>query len=120
ELVALAWAELLPIAEVGRDQSFFALGGDSLLATRLVARLQEAGVSGASLRGLFAAPTVAGFAAQLSMGSSAGVRSVLLADPGHCSIWRPGPCSTSGCCARASGPASASRSTTPSSTRSAR
>jgi yersiniabactin nonribosomal peptide synthetase len=83
ELVARVWTELLPVAEVGRDRSFFALGGDSLLATRLVARLQAAGVSGASLRGLFAAPTVAGFAARLRLEGSAAAAPALTADPEH-------------------------------------
>jgi yersiniabactin nonribosomal peptide synthetase len=81
ELVARAWTELLGVPEVGRDQSFFALGGDSLLATRLVARLQAAGVSGASLRGLFATPTVAGYAARLTLDPGAARAPALVAAP---------------------------------------
>lgn len=40
--VARLWCELLGLAAVGVHDDFFALGGDSLLVTRLHARLQEA------------------------------------------------------------------------------
>jgi amino acid adenylation domain-containing protein len=40
--VAQVWAELLGCARVGRDDDFFDLGGDSLLATRCAVRLGEA------------------------------------------------------------------------------
>jgi len=53
---------------VGRDQSFFALGGDSLLGDPPRRPAAGGRAAGASLRGLFAAPTVAGFAAQLNPG----------------------------------------------------
>ncbi len=36
------WSQLLGIAEVGLDDDFFRLGGDSLLAARLVMRVREA------------------------------------------------------------------------------
>jgi pyochelin synthetase len=39
--LAQVWAEVLAVAEVGRDQDFFSLGGDSLLAAQLVTRLIE-------------------------------------------------------------------------------
>ena len=41
--VARIWADLLGCDRVGRDDNFFALGGDSLLATRVVAALRAAG-----------------------------------------------------------------------------
>jgi yersiniabactin nonribosomal peptide synthetase len=66
--VAEVWAELLSHEEVGRNQNFFALGGDSLLATRLLAKLRGAGVRGAQLRTLFAKPVLADFAAGLHLG----------------------------------------------------
>ncbi|CAM2957580.1 non-ribosomal peptide synthetase [Saccharomonospora xinjiangensis] len=39
--IAACWADVLGCAEVGRDQDFFFLGGDSLLAARLAGRLRE-------------------------------------------------------------------------------
>jgi len=36
------WRELLPVERVGRNDNFFSLGGDSLLAARLVARIRAA------------------------------------------------------------------------------
>ncbi|MBC6448015.1 non-ribosomal peptide synthetase [Actinokineospora xionganensis] len=42
EVIAGVWAEVLEVERVGVTDDFFALGGDSLLATRIVARLREA------------------------------------------------------------------------------
>src|SRR5262249_45079227 len=50
-ILATIWAQLLdtiPIP-IHRHHNFFTLGGDSLLATQLVARLRAAGVEGAQL-----------------------------------------------------------------------
>ncbi|MCP3368588.1 non-ribosomal peptide synthetase [Bradyrhizobium cajani] len=63
-LVADLWSELLGHADVGADDNFFALGGDSLIATRLMARLQGQGYRGA-LAALFTQPQLADFAATL-------------------------------------------------------
>ncbi|WP_460696503.1 non-ribosomal peptide synthetase [Nocardia thraciensis] len=73
--VALAaiWRELLGVDEIRRDDDFFMLGGDSLLATRLIRRLGGEGLSGADLAQLFATPTLAAFAAALTFGESEGV-----------------------------------------------
>ncbi|MFD0662845.1 non-ribosomal peptide synthetase [Thermocatellispora tengchongensis] len=68
-LVAKVWAELLGVDRVGRHDSFFELGGDSLLATRLVGLLRAEGVSGCRLTALFASPRLAGFAATLTLGA---------------------------------------------------
>jgi amino acid adenylation domain-containing protein len=63
--LAALWAALLDVPEVGRHTSFFALGGDSLLATRLVERIRaEFGVA-LSLRHLFDRPTVADIGAAI-------------------------------------------------------
>ncbi|MET9268058.1 AMP-binding protein, partial [Amycolatopsis sp. NPDC004079] len=76
------WAELLGIPEIGRQHNFFALGGDSLLATRLLARLRAAGIAGGTLAGLFETPVLADFASVLRPGESGPV-AVLAADPEH-------------------------------------
>jgi pyochelin synthetase len=39
--IAAIWASILKLPEVGRDQDFFALGGDSLTAAQVVARMRE-------------------------------------------------------------------------------
>jgi acyl transferase domain-containing protein len=63
ERVAAVWREMLGVAEVGAHDSFLELGGDSLLATRLMSRLrEELGVDLAMDR-LFEQPTVAAVAA---------------------------------------------------------
>ncbi|NBF00043.1 non-ribosomal peptide synthetase, partial [Nonomuraea sp. K271] len=74
--VARIFAEVLGAGDLGSGDDFFALGGHSLLATRVIARLAAAGTP-ASLRGLFAHPTVAGFAATLDRQESTPDRPVL-------------------------------------------
>ncbi|MFC0623429.1 amino acid adenylation domain-containing protein [Kribbella deserti] len=79
-VVAAAWSELLDIAGVGREHDFFAIGGDSLLATRLVGKLRAAGLEGVTLSALFAHPVLADFAATLHFGQARTERA-LVADP---------------------------------------
>ncbi|MEV6349049.1 amino acid adenylation domain-containing protein [Actinoplanes sp. NPDC051851] len=64
-LVAQTFQEVLGIAGAGRADDFFRLGGDSIRAVRLAARLREDGWT-LSLPDLFAAPTVAGLAGLLT------------------------------------------------------
>ncbi len=59
--IARLWAELFTRARVGREDHFFLLGGNSLLAVRLVERLRRAGMA-AKLSSLFAAPVLSAFA----------------------------------------------------------
>ncbi|WP_122386926.1 non-ribosomal peptide synthetase [Pseudomonas syringae group genomosp. 7] len=61
--IALAglWAELLQVAQVGRQDNFFELGGHSLLAVTLIARMRRLGMS-ADIRVLFVQPTLAALA----------------------------------------------------------
>ncbi|WP_223809093.1 non-ribosomal peptide synthetase [Nocardiopsis listeri] len=65
-LVARIWSELLDTPEPARTDSFFTLGGDSLLATRAVAALRRAGHVGARVSRLFAHPVLKDFAATLT------------------------------------------------------
>jgi amino acid adenylation domain-containing protein/non-ribosomal peptide synthase protein (TIGR01720 family) len=60
--IAGVWAEVLDLAEVGIDQSYFALGGDSIKALQIVSRLHRVGIT-ISLSQLLGAKTVAALAA---------------------------------------------------------
>jgi pyochelin synthetase len=69
--LAELWAELMSLEQVGRDDDFFALGGDSLLVARMVGQLRERVPQAAQLewevvlRHMLRRPTVAGLAAFL-------------------------------------------------------
>ncbi|WP_433730545.1 non-ribosomal peptide synthase/polyketide synthase [Actinoplanes sp. CA-051413] len=67
QVVAAAWSELLGVAEVGAEDDFFALGGDSILSIGLTSRLREAFGVQLSPRAIFDQPTVAGLAAALTV-----------------------------------------------------
>nr|WP_306306812.1 non-ribosomal peptide synthetase [Nocardia brevicatena] len=61
-LVAGLFTDVLGVPQVGADDSFFALGGDSILSIQLVARAKAAGLS-FSTQDVFEYKTVAGLAA---------------------------------------------------------
>ena len=63
------WADHLGLERVGATDSYFALGGDSIRAIRLVAAMQAAGIA-ASVRDIFAAKTVRGLAQILDSGTA--------------------------------------------------
>ena len=65
KVVAEAFAEVLGVDRVGLDDDFFALGGDSLIATRVSARLQLALGREVPVRYLFDASTVGDLAQYL-------------------------------------------------------
>jgi len=64
-VVAGIWAEILDLDRVGVLDDFFALGGHSLLSTRIVARIREAFQVDIPLQQIFRDPTVAGLASAL-------------------------------------------------------
>ncbi len=72
ERVARIWGEMLGLAQVGVQDSFMELGGDSLLATRLMARLREDFGVDLAMDRLFEQPTVAAVAAAVVEARAAG------------------------------------------------
>jgi acyl transferase domain-containing protein len=60
--IATIWQELLGVEQVGVYDDFYALGGHSLMATRLISRLQSTFPFELPLRDLFASLTVASMA----------------------------------------------------------
>ncbi len=65
ELVAEVWQQSLEIDGVGRDDDFFDLGGDSLIAGQVLARLRERAGVELSLRSIFENSRLADLAAAL-------------------------------------------------------
>ena len=63
--LAAIWADLLQVKQVLIHDNFFVLGGDSLLATRLLIRLYDAMQVEVEVSCIFEAPTVAEMAAHL-------------------------------------------------------
>ncbi|MFE7796363.1 amino acid adenylation domain-containing protein [Nocardia sp. NPDC057440] len=79
EIVAGVFAEVLGVELVGADDDFFALGGNSLLATQATARVGAALDTRVLVRQLFEAPTVAGLAATVEQHAGVGGRPALVA-----------------------------------------
>lgn len=70
--VAGIWMDLLGVDQLGIDESFFSLGGNSLTAVQMAARIRESFGVSISLRELFETPTIREIASRL--GSNAGSR----------------------------------------------
>jgi len=65
EVLASIWRNVLGVERIGIHENFFEMGGHSLLAMKLISRInQEFGME-VSLRSIFDAPTIAKFAAKL-------------------------------------------------------
>ncbi|MEM6716065.1 MAG: condensation domain-containing protein, partial [Cyanobacteria bacterium P01_C01_bin.147] len=73
--LAQIWTELLPVTQVGRDDSFFELGGDSILALQAIAKAHQAGLQ-LQPRDLFQHQTIARLATVVS------TRPVIMAEQG--------------------------------------
>jgi len=58
KVLAAVWREVLGFERIGTDNDFFALGGDSLLATQVISRLRELFRMPLSPNTLFEAPTI--------------------------------------------------------------
>jgi acyl carrier protein len=62
DVIAATWRELLGVEAVARDDDFYDLGGNSLLATQVASRLRRAFGIDLPVRVLFEETTVAGLA----------------------------------------------------------
>ncbi|MFD4457035.1 non-ribosomal peptide synthase/polyketide synthase [Nocardia sp. NPDC058480] len=78
-VVAQVFGEVLGVERVGADDDFFALGGNSLVATQVVSRLGTALGRAVSLKVLFEAPTVTALAALLGSADVVAPRLALVA-----------------------------------------
>nr|WP_296779895.1 non-ribosomal peptide synthetase [Rhodococcus sp. (in: high G+C Gram-positive bacteria)] len=77
--VAALFEEVLGVETTGLDDDFFALGGNSLIATQVVARAGVSFDKRIPLRALFEASTVEGFARRLNTAADADTRPALVA-----------------------------------------
>jgi len=70
--LAAVWAQVLGVPHVGRHDNFFELGGDSLVALKLVARINKSRALSLqiSLQDLLEKQTIARLVAQLDIGSA--------------------------------------------------
>ncbi|PXW23818.1 UNVERIFIED_CONTAM: phosphopantetheine binding protein, partial [Williamsia faeni] len=84
EVVAGVFAEVLGVDRVGVDDDFFELGGNSLSATQVVARVNARLGSGVGIRAMFESSSVGGFA--VAVESAVGVAGVVLGE-----VVRPDP-----------------------------
>ncbi|WP_206759232.1 non-ribosomal peptide synthetase, partial [Massilia sp. CFBP 13721] len=71
EKLAQLWQQNLGVAQVGIDDNYFAVGGDSIRSMSLVADARQAGLQFA-IRDLFAHPTIAGLAGVVREGAAQG------------------------------------------------
>ncbi|MGW4071887.1 condensation domain-containing protein, partial [Nocardia grenadensis] len=81
QTIAEVFAEVLGVDQVGVDDSFFALGGDSIVSIQLVSRAKARGVV-FSPRHVFEQRTVAGLAAVAESADADSVTSTLVELPG--------------------------------------
>ncbi|WP_155742740.1 condensation domain-containing protein, partial [Xanthomonas graminis] len=79
-LLAALWSELLGVEKVGRHDSFFALGGHSLLGVQLISRIRSALGLELPLAALFAQPCLADLAQALAHAATSTLPAIVPAD----------------------------------------
>src|SRR5438045_8679572 len=72
QAIAAIWAELLKVEHIGRQDDFFDLGGDSLLALRAVSRIRDVFGVEIRTRALFERPTLGDLALDRGAHTGAG------------------------------------------------
>lgn len=77
KMIACIWADVLELSKVGRADNFFALGGDSLSAIRVIAKLNENNCP-VSLVELYNNPTVEQLAAEIRSETGADADKLLI------------------------------------------
>src|SRR6185369_2644562 len=68
--LAAVWSEVLQVERIGRNDNFFALGGDSILSLQILSKAREQGLE-LSLQQIFQHPTLRQLAAQVGRGGEA-------------------------------------------------
>jgi amino acid adenylation domain-containing protein len=71
EALCVMYTDLLGVPDVGIDDDFFALGGHSLLVTRLISKIRKAFGVEVTIQGVFAARTVSALVEQLAAAAPA-------------------------------------------------
>ncbi|WDE09241.1 non-ribosomal peptide synthetase [Thalassomonas viridans] len=66
------WQDLLGLEQVGIEDNFFRIGGDSIISIQLVSRLRRAGLT-VQVRDIFDAPTIAGLCRLLEQAQADGI-----------------------------------------------
>lgn len=82
EKLVQIWTELLGLARIGVHDNFFEAGGDSLLATQLIARVNKSFQVSTPLRALFDQPTIAELARNVEIARAGGEESTASIQPG--------------------------------------
>ncbi|MBL1118953.1 amino acid adenylation domain-containing protein, partial [Streptomyces sp. 110] len=81
EILSGLYCEVLGLERVGAEVSFFTIGGDSILAMKLIARIGAVLDTELNIGELFAAPTVAGVARLVAAAGGTAARSALTPRP---------------------------------------
>ncbi len=74
--MAAIWEGLLKLEGIGAEDNFFDLGGNSLLAMQVIARLRKEFLVEVSIRALFDEPTIAALARAVASGAPARIPAI--------------------------------------------
>jgi phthiocerol/phenolphthiocerol synthesis type-I polyketide synthase E len=77
ERVTLVWQQVLGVEQVGLQDNFFALGGESLAALQILSRVQDIFGREVSMKTFFERPTVAGLSDQIRVAETGGVAATI-------------------------------------------